>query len=197
MTPSRPHRAAVPALAAATVVAGLAVVPFLGAPAQAAPASLTTTYSCSTSFGTESADVKLSADFPSSVASGSTVAARSVGFSVTVPPRFVGYMRQFGVESVSGRGSKAAYRVGSTKHALRKVKLPKTAVPASGAMVLKGKGVASAFTAPAPGTYAVRVPSSFAATMKATTSSGDSSTIDLDCTLASGAPSKIGTLTVR
>ena len=86
------------ALAAATTVAGLAVVPFLAAPAQAAPASLTTTYSCSSSFGTESADVKLSADFPSSVTSGSTVAARRVGFSVTVPSRFVGYMRQFGVE---------------------------------------------------------------------------------------------------
>lgn len=196
MTPSRLRRTVAPALVSVAAATAL-VVPVLSSPAEAAPASLATTYSCATGFGTESSDVRLSADFPSAVASGSTVDARRVGFSVTVPPRFVGYLRQFGVKSVSGRGSKASYRVGSAKHPLRKLRLPQTDVPASGAMVLKGKGVASAFTAPSAGSYAVRVPTSFTATMKATTSSGDTQTIDLSCSLAKGAPSRLGTLTVR
>ncbi|MBZ5733055.1 hypothetical protein K8Z61_00970 [Nocardioides sp. TRM66260-LWL] len=197
-TPVRalPGLLAVLALVASSLTALTGLTALTTAAAQAATRTVRTTYSCASDFGTQRTAVRISADFPSSVRRGSTVAARRVGFAVTVPKEYVGYLRQFGVRSVSGVGSRSAYRVGSTRHALTGVRLPRTKVPSRGALVLRGGGTAASFRAPAPGRYAVQVPASFRARLTVYTDSGSNS-LDLRCSLVRGAPSRIGTLTVR
>ena len=182
--------------AAVTILATAPLLPvLLAGPAQAAPSSIDTRYRCSSGFGAGSSAVTISADFPSAATSGSAVASRTVRVRITVPKNFVKAMRAYGVDSVSGKASGARYRVGAKKVARRGLRLPAPPVPASGPMVLGGRGTAAGFTAPAPGTYAVRVPLSFDATVVAHLGS-DSIPAQLSCRLADGAPSRISTLTV-
>jgi len=160
-------------------------------------ASLTSTYTCSSPAGTSSSKVVLDTAFPKSVRAGSTVAARRVTASITVPKKFVDFMRQYGVESISGKAVDAKFRVGKKRVGVSDVVLPQTAVPASGGMTLRGVGTAGAFSIGKPGTYAVRIPTAFDAKIMARTRSFGDVAATLSCTLAKGAPDKLGALTVR
>ncbi|CAB4730921.1 MAG: hypothetical protein F2667_13490 [Actinobacteria bacterium] len=184
-------RASVVLAALSTVL----VVSPLVSPAQAAPASLTSTYDCESSFGGGSTKVGVKIDLPSRVREGATLAARPVAFTIRVPEALVDVMRQYGVESLEGSSDDATYRIGKRTLDVDDLVLPRTDVPASGPMVLRGKGTAAAYTAAKAGTFAVRIPQAFTATVVGRTSSGSAS-IPLSCELGAKAPSKITTLTV-
>ena len=178
----------------------LVVVAF-SAPSTAAVASkrasLTSTYSCSSPAGSGSSKVVLDTAFPKSVKAGETVRARRVTASITVPKKFVDFMRQYGVESISGKAVDAKFRVGKLRVAVSDVVLPKTEVPASGGMTLRGIGSVRAFTIAKPGRYVVRIPASFGAKVLAHTRSYGDVAASLSCSLAKGAPSTFGSVRVR
>ncbi|RYI99257.1 MAG: hypothetical protein EON52_26295 [Actinomycetales bacterium] len=76
------------------------------------------------------------------------------------------------------------------------MKLAPTAVPDSGPMTLKAKGVAGGFKAPAkPGALTVKVPSTFTFTARDASGAAIGGS-GFPCSLADGAPSKLGSIKV-
>ena len=189
-----PHRPrALLASAAVTAIAATALVATV-APAEAKPASITTSYTCGTPVGPQTVSGTTSVNLPTRVKVGKKLADRPVHVRVTVPAEFVAAARMFGITAISGRATRASYRVGAQKIPLTKLVLPRTTLPASGPLTLKATGVAKGFRLTKAGTYAVQVPASFriqAADQDGRTFPGG----PLPCTLASGAPSKLGTIT--
>ena len=182
---------------AATALAATALVGTAPA-AEAKKASLATTYTCEASIlGAQQVGVTMKLDLPAKVKKGKAVAARPVTMSVELPESLVGPLRDIlGVEELSGQATAIKYTVGSTKVPLKKVKLVPTAVPDSGSMTLKAKGVSAAFKAPKkPGKLAVKVPSTFTFTAR----DGDGAVIGgsgFPCAVADGAPTKLGSIKV-
>jgi len=141
--------------------------------------------------------VTIRLDLPAKAKKGKSVAARPVKLTVVVPESLVTPMRDvLGISALSGSASNIKYRVGSKSVPLTKVNIPKTAVPASGPMVLKAKGVAGGFKAPKKkGKLVVSIPRSF--TFNASNQDGQPvPSSPFDCTLASGAPTKLGSIKV-
>lgn len=196
--PSSPSARLIARLSAglASGLVAVALVPAVPAVAAKGAVTLTSTYTCESPAGSGSSQVRIATSLPGSVKAGSRVKARALQASITVPPELVDYLRQYGVESISGSVKDARYRVGAKKVGLTTV-LPTTPVPASGGMTLRGKGRAGAFSIATPGTYAVRIPASFVAKVTARTRSFGDVRAALTCTLAKGAPSKLGSLKVR
>ena len=182
---------------AATALVSTALVGAAPA-AQAKKASVKTTYTCEASvLGAQDVGVVIKLNMPAKVKKGKPVAKRAVNMNVTLPESLVGPLRDLlGVEELSGNASKIKYSVGSTKIPLSKVKLAKTAVPDSGPMTLKAKGVANGFKAPKkPGTYVIKAPGTFTFTAR----DGSGSVIGgsgFPCSLADGAPAKLGSIKV-
>jgi hypothetical protein len=169
------------------------------APADATVRSLTTSYSCSavTPAGTVhgTSKVSISVNLPTQVRRGHLVAARPISLKLTVPANLLSTMRSFGVTALSATG-KASYRVGSKAYPIRNLVIARTAVPASGGMTLKSSATASAFTPMTVGRFAVRVPTKFTSTVTVYGGLANGQHVTETCGLASGAPSKLGTLTV-
>ena len=105
-------------------------------------------------------------------------------------------MRQYlGVTAISGKATKASYRIGAKKVPLTGLVLPETRLPARGSVTLMATGTAKGFTLSNPGTYAVKVPLSFR--LHAANQDGEPIPgTPLSCALASGAPSKLGSIKV-
>lgn len=171
------------------------------APASAAPASLTTTYSCSSSYGGGSSAVTIAVDLPKKVKRGKTIAARTVTASITVPDALVATMRSYGVTAIEGSSSDTTYRVKNKALPISNLVLPRTAVPASGPMILTGSGEASAYqvkrTMKAK-KLPVRVPTAFTAqaTAYGVPIVGQAN-VTISCTLDAGAADTIGVVKVR
>ena len=182
-------------LSVALVVVAFSAPSTAGVVSKRAP--LTTTYSCSSPAGTSSSRVVLDTAFPKSARAGATVPARRVTASITVPKKFVDLMRQYGVESISGKAVDAKFGVGKLRVAVSDVVLPATEVPARGGLTLRGTGTAGAFAIRKPGSYAVRIPAAFDAKVMARTRSFGDVAATLSCTLAKGAPNTLGSLRVR
>jgi hypothetical protein len=178
------------ALAATTVL--------VAAPAaEAKPASLKSSYTCATALGDQTMAVTIKLDLPAKVKKGKKVAARPVKMTVVVPESLVAPMRDvLGISALSGSASNIKYRVGKLRVPLKKVTIPKTKVPASGAMTLKAKGVASGFKAPKKkGKLVVSIPKSF--TFNASNQNGQPvPSSPFACSVGSGAPTKLGTIKV-
>ncbi|MBZ5737238.1 DUF6801 domain-containing protein [Nocardioides mangrovi] len=181
--------------AATALVAGGVVA---AAPAaEAKPASLNSSYTCTTALGDQTLGVTIKIDLPTKVKKGSKVAARPVNMKVKLPETLVTPMRDIlGITAISGSASKIKYAVGSMKVPLSKVKIPQTDVPDSGGMTLKAKGIANGFKAPKkPGSYVVSIPKAF--TFNALNQDGQPvPTSPFPCAVADGAPTKLGTLKV-
>ncbi len=180
---------------AATALATTALVATAPA-AEAKKVSLKSAYSCATALGDTPMDVTITIDLPTKVKKGAKVKDRPVNLKVVVPESLVSPMRDLlGISALSGSASKIKYSVGSTKVPLKNVKIPRTTVPESGAMTLKAKGVASGFTLKKPGKYTVKIPQAF--TFNANNQDGNPvPSSPFGCSLADGAPSKLGTIKV-
>ena len=186
-------------LAAGGAVAALAATTVLVATpsAEARPATLRSSYSCATALGPQVMKVTIRLNLPPKVKRGKKVAARPVNLTVVVPASLVDPMRDLlGISALSGSASSIRYTVGSKSVPLTKVRIPKTTVPKSGAMVLRAKGVAGAFKAPKKrGRYVVRIPKSFV--FNANNQNGQPvPSSPFTCTVAKGAPTKLGTIRV-
>ncbi len=181
--------------AAISTIAATALVA-AGPAAEAKPASITTSYACATPFGPQTVAGTTSVNLPARVRSGDKVSDRRVQVRVVVPAAFVAAAREFlGVTAISGKATDAFYRVGAKKVALTGLRLPRTALPARGPLTLRATGVAKGFQLTKPGTYAVKVPLSFR--LHAANQDGEPIPgTPLSCSLASGAPSKLGTIKV-
>ena len=182
---------------AATALVSTALVGAAPA-AQAKKASVKTTYTCEASvLGAQDVGVTIKLNLPGKVKKGKPVAQRPVNMTVTLPEGLVSPLRDLlGVEELSGNASKIKYSVGSQKIPLKKVKLAQTPVPDSGSMTLKAKGIAGGFKAPKkPGTYVIKAPTNFTFTAR----DGDGAVIGgsvFPCSIADGAPVKLGSLNV-
>ena len=178
----------------ALIVATTALV-VSGPAAVAKPASITTSYGCAP-FDQYPVTGTTSVNLPAQVTAGRQVPDRQVKVRVTVPAQIVAAMRQYlGVTALSGKATKASYRIGSKKVALTGLVLPETRLPRQGSVTLTATGTAKGFTLSNPGTYAVKVPLSF----RLFAANQDGEPIPgtpLSCTLASGAPSKLGSIKV-
>lgn len=182
------------ALAASAVAATTVLV---AAPAaEAKPASLKSQYSCATVLGETPMDVTIKIDLPAKVKRGTKVKDRPVNMKVVVPESMVTPMRDLlNITALSGSASKIKYAVGSMRLPLKHVKIARTAVPESGAMTLKAKGVAQGFTLKKPGTYAVKIPQQF--TFTANNQDGEPvPSSPFGCAVADGAPTKLATIKV-
>lgn len=165
--------------------------------ADAKPASLKSSYSCATALGDQAMSVTIKLDLPAKVKRGKKVAARPVRMTVVVPETLVTPMRDLlGITALSGSASSIKYTVGAKRVPLKKVRIPRTTVPTSGAMILRAKGVAGAFKAPRKtGRLTVRIPRTFV--FNALNQAGQPvPSSPFTCTLASGAPTKLGTIKV-
>ena len=186
---------AVRSLAATGTAAALGLGGVLVAATPADAASLTTSYTCGTLVGDKTFAVTIRLRLPASVVTGSRVKARPVHATLTLPADVVAGLRFIGVTEISGTATKMFYRVGKKSVGMKNVKLAKTPVPASGPMPIKADGTAKAFIAPAPGRYAIKVPKSFL--FNGVDQNGEPLPgSPISCSLASGAPAKIGTLRV-
>jgi len=180
LTPSRTSGFAVLAVLLALVGSLLAV-----APAQATEVDKTIGYRCSSSFGGGKTGVRIQVSIPDRIAQGVTVPSRRVTFKIKVPAELVDALRQYHVDSISGRGH-ASYSVGSLVRPIRKLRLPDTPVPASGGMTLKGHGRAAEFAINQAGTYRVKVTRSLTATATVHGGLGDGMSADLTCNVRRG-----------
>lgn len=181
---------------AATAALSTSTVLLAGAPAEAKPASLKSSYTCATALGDQTMAVTIKIDLPTKVKKGTKVKDRPVNMTVVVPESLVTPMRDLlNITALSGSATDIKYSVGSTKVPLAKVKIPRTEVPESGAMTLKAKGIAKGFTLKKPGTYAVKIPQAF--TFNAKNQDGEAvPSSPFTCGLADGAPSKLGSIKV-
>lgn len=181
---------------AATAAMATSTVLVAGAPAEAKPVSVKTSYACATVLGDQAMDVTIKLDLPTKVKKGTKVKDQPVNMTVVVPESLVGPMRDvLGITALSGSASDIKYTVGKTKVPLANVKIPRTEVPESGAMTLKAKGTAKGFTLKKPGQYVVTVPQAF--TFNADDQNGNPvPSSPFGCALADGAASKLGTIKV-
>lgn len=163
---------------------------------RAQPASVVTTYDCTSDFGYGSGAVRVSTKFPSSVQSSEKLASRAVRVRLTVPEEIVDELRRNHVDSLEGSSSSTRLSVGAKRVRVRNVRLPLTELPDSGAMPLRGKGRISGFTLRRAGKYAVRVPKRFTADLTAWIDDA-SATRTLTCAAAAGAPRRLTTLLVK
>jgi hypothetical protein len=182
------------------------LLPLLSLPAaQAAPTppvaarasdAVTTAYACTSDFGSGAAAARVATALPRSVAAGRTLARRDLTVALRVPQQLVDRLRAFGVDSLSGSARPTTVRAGRTRVRVTGLRIPRTPVPASGAMTLRGSGDLAAFSVPTPGRYAVRVPRRVVADVVARIGETPASTTLL-CAVASGAPQRLTTLSVR
>lgn len=181
---------------AATAAMATSTVLVAGAPAQAKPVSVKTSYTCATVLGDQAMDVTIKLDLPTKVKKGTKVKDRPVNMVVVVPESLVTPMRDvLGITALSGSASDIKYTVGATKVPLANVKIPRTDVPESGSMTLKARGTAKGFTLKKPGSYVVKAPQAF--TFNANDQNGNPvPSSPFGCALADGAPSKLGTIKV-
>jgi len=177
------------ALVAGTVVATASA-------ADAKPVSLKSSYTCATALGDQAMAVTVKIDLPTKVKRNKAVASRPVKMTVVVPESLVTPMRDvLGISALSGSASDIAYRVGAKKVPLTNVTIPRTDVPASGAMTLKASGTAQGFKLKKPGKYVIRIPGSF--TFNANNQDDQPvPSSPFACTVGEGAPTKLGTLKV-
>lgn len=183
--------------AALTVLMSVVASLLVGAsPARAEVRTLTTRYACQSDFGGGRSAVTVKVDLPDQVKAGRQVDARRITFRIVVPDALVTELRDNSVDAVSATGT-AKYRVGAKRVPIRNLTVPRTDVPAEGAMVLRGSGRAGAFIINEPGRYAVKVPKGLIAEV---TAYGvpivGQVTTDLTCTLVRGAPATLSTLRV-
>lgn len=194
-----PPRTARRTVASGTVLVLAGAGLMASAPAAVA-AELTTTYTCTddspfiNAAGDYSGTVTVS--IPASVESGTNVAARSLGLSVTIPDSTMDAVRATSAEELGATSDDVTYRVGATAYPVTGVILPKTAVPADGPLEIETTATASAFVAPAPGSYAVRVPEAFSLLATAYGTPIGNPTVTITCALAVGAPDTIATVQV-
>ncbi|HEY0951178.1 DUF6801 domain-containing protein [Nocardioides sp.] len=180
--------------ASAALVAGAVVA--TAPAAEAEPVSLKSSYTCTTALGDQTMAVTVKIDLPTKVRRNKAVASRPVKMKVVVPESLVTPMRDvLGITALSGSASDIAYRVGAKKVPLANVTIPRTDVPASGAMTLKASGTAKGFRLKKPGKYVIRIPSSF--TFNADNQDGQPvPSSPFPCAVAEGAPTKLGVLKV-
>lgn len=190
-----------PALA---VLLALPVLAAVTAPSPAAGAarSVTTTYDCAAPVLLGSIEgplrVTVHARFPRRVDVGERILARSVALDAAVPPEVVDQLRWRGITWVSAQtaptGRSVSYRVGDRVRPVVAFSVGRRDVPASGGMALRGRGVAAGVRFRTPGTRAVKVPLSFR--VLGHTSSSLVSELPITCTLAEGAPERLGRIRV-
>lgn len=179
--------------ATAALVGGTALV---AAPAEAKPASLKSSYTCTTALGDQTMAVTVKLDLPTKVKRKKPVADRPVKMTVVIPESLVTPMRDvLGISALSGSASDITYSVGSKKVPLANVTIPRTDVPDSGTMTLQARGTAKGFKLKKPGKYVVKIPSSF--TFNADNQDGQPvPSSPFPCSVANGAPTKLGTIQV-
>ena len=124
---------------------------------------------------------------------GSTVKARPFKMTIALPSELVDTLRFFGITSLSGNATELGYSVGKTAVPVNNGKIKETPVPPSGAMKLALKGKSAAFTAPAVGKHAVKVPATF--TLNLENQDGAPLGGPIPCTRDKGSKAKLGTLT--
>ncbi len=186
------------ALLTTATVTAIAVTAFVTSvpAAEAKPASITTSYVCGSPFGNQVVSGTSTVNLPAKVRSGTKLAERPVRIRMVLPAAIVSAMRDIlGITAISGKATGASYTVGNKLVPLTNLVLPRTPLPARGPVTLNATGVAKGFRLTRAGTYAVKVPTSFR--LYAYNQAGQAIPgSPLSCTLASGAPSKLGTITV-
>ena len=202
-------------LAATTAAGAMAAAALVGVTAPAATAATaTTTYTCTfPSLGARDIPASLTATLPDTAAAGLDAPAIPVLLSVTLPADVVdaarglfqatslgGFSNDMSATLTEGTSTTAAAELG-----LDKVKFPQTPLPASPGQPLRlttpnplTAGTIPATTKPvnlpAAGTYNINVPSAFKFTA---TKQGEAVILaDVPCTLKTGAPSSLGSITL-
>jgi hypothetical protein len=186
---------------AVTLVASLTLLvtgSLAPAPAFSVAKKLTTSYTCTSDYGSGTSAVTVAVDLPRRSKVGRKLKARPIDLSMMVPEEMVAELRRYGVDAVSGSSSDAAYRIRKRTRPIRDLVLPRTAVPATGPMTLVGSGRAAAYRFKARGKHPVRVPLAFTAhaTAHGVDYFGDVA-VELSCTLNQGAAQRIAVIRVR
>lgn len=196
MSVRMPARLAARSAALGATVALAAGTALVAAPAEAKPVSLKSAYTCATALGDQEMAVTIKIDLPTKVKRKKPVADRPVKMTVVVPETLVTPMRDIlGITALSGSASDITYSVGAKKVPLAGVKIPRTDVPDSGAMTLQASGTAKGLKLAKPGKYVVKIPSSF--TFNAANQDGQPvPSSPFPCSVADGAPTKLGTIKV-
>lgn len=190
MRSSNKNRVAALGMAGALALGTVAAVGTI-TPASAAAAQ----YNCVTSAGTLPFAVSTENPLAGPFAAGEDVAAQAVGINVTILGSIMDLLRGSGaippsVTSLSGTIADAPLTVGSQQVMMTGLVAPATPIPGPGTnMTLPIAGSTSPFTAPAPGSYLVSLPSTFNFTPSFLTT-------PVTCTSSTGQPVALGNMTV-
>lgn len=186
------HRAAV--AGATTALAAGALVGMTATTAQAAPTAVQ--YTCTVAGNQLPIFVTPTGTLPSKLTAGDSVAADTQSFTMdfTVPRVVLNGLAGYGVSKVGISTNDFAYGVGTSSIPVTGLSVPKTDVPASGDMVLPVSGKNGAYTAPDAGTYDLKMPSAFNATV--TTNSSLLSSLPASCTITDPATATVGSVDV-
>lgn len=172
------------ALALGTVAAVGAVTP---------AGAVDTQYNCVTSSGTLPFAVSTNNPLAGPFVTGEQVPAQPVSIGVTILASILDALRPSfppSLTTLSGTIADAPLSVGTQQVMMTGLVAPPTTIPPSGqAMTLPIAGSTSAFTAPAPGTYPVSLPSTFSFTPSFLTT-------PVPCTSSTGQQVALGSMTV-
>ena len=128
--------------------------------------------------------------------SGQPVPTSDLTVAIVVPDDEVDLLRELGVEAVRGRLSSATFTIGVKKVGVSNMVVPRTPVPASGAMTLIAKGQLRAFTLRERKRYPVKVPARLRFDLTAITANRTAA-FQVGCVRDSGAPVKLTTFRIR
>jgi hypothetical protein len=190
------HLTRVAAVAATTALAAAGLVGTATTSANAAKAApLATTYSCSTPLGDLELPVTLSTTLPTSAKANKTIPAKTVTIGVTVGADLVGAAS--GLLGATGLGGSVAGDIlaGKTKVGMTGTMPTTDIVDPFAALEMAGTGKTKAFKLAKAGTYVVKAPKTI--TFTPTNQDGEPLIGPMPCTLANGAPSKLGSIKVK
>ena len=179
---------------AALGMAGALALGTVAAIGVAAPASaVATQYNCVTSSGTLPFGVTTDNPLAGPYVAGETVAAQPVSINVGILAAILDALRPSfpaGLTTLSGTIADAPLAVGTQQVTMTGLVAPPTTIPAPGnAMTLPIAGTTTPFTAPAPGSYPVLLPTNFSFQPSFLAS-------PVPCSSSTGQPVLLGNMTV-
>lgn len=172
----------------ATVLAAGALVGTASTAAQADASAVG--YNCTTSLSPDPIPVLVGATgFPTQVTAGKTVPAGDVPVTFTLSRAVLDGMAAKGINQAGVSSNDFTLSVGATTVGMTGVSVAKSDTPATGDMVMTANSKNAPFVAPAAGTYDLKLPTAFNATV-------DTNLIPLPvaCTIADPSAAKIGSV---
>lgn len=150
--------------AAAFGMAGALALGTVASVGVVAPASAAgSTYTCQLTTGPTPLDIVGTMDLPSSVAPGSSLSALPTTLGVTLPAQLTTVLTALGITNVAGSVTGAKFPIGNTGSSITSGTLtePGETLTSGVAANLLGTGTSSGTAPSAPGSYNVKMPTSF------------------------------------